>query len=398
MRRALGRFRRAVFAEAPLLVKLGLYGVACAAVFLWLVSIVGNVDFFAEREDYQAVLDDTTGLLENDEVRIAGVESGRVTDIEVERGQAIVSFSLDDDIEITDTAQVGVRWRNVLGQKYLYIYPGEGGQPLESGDQLPIEQAVPSADVGELLNALGPVLQSIDPDDANAFVQAVSEGVSGNESEVRALLTDAATVAESVGATDAEVGRIITNLDDLLGALADRDEALDSTLTDLSTLSTGLAQRNDVLSDVVVQFSQVQEQLNTLLQENRGDLDGTIADLATIASTLRTHREDLDAALATLPAGLSPYHLQSAYGQWFQVRAVIVCLANQSTCFEESPFGGAGSPGAPTLADVIGFAENGGAAPVPIPNSPIPGTPGVPESPGVGDVPVDAGAVEEVGG
>jgi phospholipid/cholesterol/gamma-HCH transport system substrate-binding protein len=390
----LGRFRRAVMAEATLLVKLGLYGIACAAVFLWLVSIVGNVDFFAEREDYQAVLDDTTGLLENDEVRIAGVESGRVTNIELDRGRAIVSFSVDDDVELTDTAQVGVRWRNVLGQKYLYVYPGDGGEPLDPGDQLPIEQAVPSADVGELLNALGPVLTAIDPDDANAFVQAVSEGVSGNESEVRALLTDAATVAESVGATDAEVGRIITNLDQLLGALAERDEALDSTLTDLSTLSTGLAERNDVLEDVVVQFSQVQTQLNQLLSENRGDLDGTIADLATIAGALRTHREDLDAALGSLPAGLSPYHLQSAYGQWFQVRAVIVCLANQSTCFEESPIGGAGAPGAPSLTDVIGFAQDGGVAPVPVPNSPVPGTPEGPEgpgAPGASDLPIPTG-------
>jgi phospholipid/cholesterol/gamma-HCH transport system substrate-binding protein len=387
MRRALGRFRRALAAEAPLLVKLGLYGVACAAVFLWLVSIVGNVDFFAEREDYQAVLDDTTGLLENDEVRIAGVEAGRVTDIDLERGRAIVSFSLDDDVELTENAQVGVRWRNVLGQKYLYLYPQDGGDALEPGEQLPIEQEVESADVGELLNALGPVLTAIDPDDANAFVQAVSEGVTGNETEVRALLGDAATVAESVGATDAEVGRIISNLDQLLGALAERDDALDSTLTDLSTLSTGLADRNDVLEDVVVQFSEVQTQLNTLLSENRGDLDGTIADLATIASTLRAHRTDLDTALATLPGGLSPYHLQSAYGQWFQVRAVIVCLANQTTCFEESPVGGIGSPGAPSLTDVVGFAQNGGALPAPVPNSPVPGTtPAAPEVPGLGDV------------
>lgn len=360
MRRLLGRLRRAVAAEAGLLVKLGLYGAGCALVLLWLVAAVGNVDFFAQREDYEAVLDDTTGLHENDEVRIAGVEAGRVTDIRLERGQAIVRFSVDDDVQLTDTAQVGVRWRNVLGQKYLYVYPGEGGQPLEPGDRLPIEQAVPSSDVGALLNALGPVLDAIDPADADAFVQAVSEGVSGNEAEVRALLGDAATVAETVGATDAEVGRIITNLDQLLGALAERDDALDSTLTDLASLSTGLAERNDVLAQVVVQLGELQTHLNQLLSENRGDLDGTIVDLATIAQVLRVHRDDLDAALASLPAGLSPYHLQSAYGQWFQVRAVIVCLANQSTCFEESPIGGAGAPGAPSLADVLGFAQNGG--------------------------------------
>jgi phospholipid/cholesterol/gamma-HCH transport system substrate-binding protein len=169
-------------------------------------------------------------------------------------------------------------------------------------------------------------------------------------------------VAESVGGTDAEVGRLISNLDQLLTALASRDDALNSTVTDLASLSTSLAERNQSLEDVVVQFADVQTQINTLLQENRGDIDGTIADLATVATVLDEHAADLDAALATLPSGLSPYHLQSAYGQWFQVRAVLVCLAQQTTCAEESPLGGAGAPGAPSLASVTDFAANGAAA------------------------------------
>ena len=75
--------------------------------------------------------------------------------------------------------------------------PGAAARELGQGDRLPVDQSLASADVGDFLNSIGPVLQALDPDDANAFVQAVSEGVSGNESEVRALLTDAATVAES---------------------------------------------------------------------------------------------------------------------------------------------------------------------------------------------------------
>jgi phospholipid/cholesterol/gamma-HCH transport system substrate-binding protein len=362
VRRALGRLRRAIAGEGKVLVKLAIYGAACLAVLVWLIALVGNIDFFADRDGYEAVVEDATGLLENDEVRIAGVEAGRVTSIETERGQAVVHFTLDEDIELRDTSQVGVRWRNVLGQKYLYVYPGETGEALAEGDRLPIEQSVPSADVGELLNSLGPVLNAIDPDDANAFVQAISEGVSGNEGDIRTLLSDTATVAQSVGNQDAEVGRIIDNLDQLLTALAERDDALDSTIVDLASLSTALAERNETLDAVVVEFSQVQEQINTLLTENRGDIDGTINDLATVAAVLREHRVDLDEALATLPTGMAPYHLQSAYGQWFQVRAVIVCLANQATCFEESPVGGAGAPGAPSLADVTGFAANGSAA------------------------------------
>ncbi|MCB1005373.1 MAG: MCE family protein [Acidimicrobiales bacterium] len=367
--RLLGRLRRAVSAEGPVLVKLGVYTLGCLLVLGWLVSEVGNVDWFADRTEYRAELHDVTGLVVNDEVKVAGVVVGKVTAIEIDRGRAVVTFEVDDDVALRSGTQVGVRWRNVLGQKYLYLYPSDEGDALEPGATLPLDRAVDAADVGELLNALGPVLQSIDPADANAFVQAVNEGLQGNEARVRSLLGDTATVADTLGGLDGEVGRIVTNLDRVVGALAERDVAVDATLRNLASLSGDLAARNDSLQSVVGDLAEVSEQVNRLLAENRGDLDVTIDDLEVIAATLAANRDALAETLDTLPAGVAPYHLISAYGQWFQVRATIACLANQATCAKEDPFRGSSVPVAgtdarsPGLASIVGFANSGGSSP-----------------------------------
>jgi phospholipid/cholesterol/gamma-HCH transport system substrate-binding protein len=368
VKRLFQRFGRALRGEGKVLLKLGAYTACCLLVLGWLISQVGNTGFFQERTSYEAELDDATGLRVNDAVKIAGVEVGSVTGIDIEQGHAVVAFEVDRDTELLDSTQAGVRWRNVLGQKYLYLYPGGDGEPMDAGDRIPIEQSVPSADVGDFLNAVGPVLQALDPEDANAFVQAVSEGVSGNEAQIRRLIDDSATLAQVLGGLDGQVGSIITNMDQVTTAVADRDDAVDELLVNLSSLSGDLAARNDSLNTLVTDFADVQDRLARLLRENRGDLDGTIDDLRVIADTLARHDGDLAAALASLPEGVGPYHLISSTGQWFGVRATIACLAAQTTCTFEDPshaFGvdtTGGGPEASSLDEVVAFANSGAPA------------------------------------
>lgn len=340
--------------------KLGVYAAVCLGVLMWLISLIGNIGFFDRRTSYSAELADVTGLFVNDAVKIAGIEVGSVKGIKVERGKAVVTFEVDRDVKLMTESEVGIRWRNILGQKYLYLYPGTKGERLEEGDRLPVSQSVDGAEVGEFLNAIGPFLQAIDPKDVNAFNQAILEALQGNDEKVRRLIDNTAEVSGTLGSVDTEVGRSIENLDQVLGALAERDEALDSTVTNLSSLSQTLADRNDVLNDAVVQFAAVQAQLRVLLEENRGDIDQTIVNLEAVSEVLRTHRADLEKTLATLPDGLAGYHLISRYGQWFNVRAIVNCAAAQRQCDRPAPAPpggsasrGTGDAGPSSVADIF---------------------------------------------
>lgn len=345
------------------LAKLGAYTAASLAITYWLVSLIGNVDLFADRRTYQAVLPDVSGLFPRDAVKIAGVEVGVVKDISLERGRAVVSFEVDDDVTLRETTEVGIRWRNVLGQKYLYVYPGSEGRVLDGGDRIPITQALASADIGEFLNAVGPMLRALDPADVNAFNHALLEALQGGDERVRRLIDNAADLAGTLGGLDTEIGRSIENLDLVVGALAERDGAVSATVDNLATLSGTLAERNDVLEDAVVQLAHVQAQMRTLLTENRGDIDATLANLEAVAAVLSRHRDDLETTLRTLPRGLAGYHLMSRYGQWFNVRAMVTCVAGQRMC-DHPPPGGETGAAAPRLSarDIVAAALAGGGS------------------------------------
>lgn len=343
------------------LMKLAVYSVVCLAVLAGLIARIGNVDFFADRTAYAAAMPDVTGLQVNDAVKVAGVDVGKVTGMKVVRGQAIVSFQVDPDVRLTDQTRVGIRWRNVLGQKYLYLYPGEQGDRLQPGDRLPASAAVESADVGAFLNAIGPILQSIDPAKANAFIRAFNEALEGNEDQIRGLLSDTADIATDLGGADVEIGSLIGHLDTVVGGLSDRDADLQAVITRFQEMAGGLADNNADLQLLVERFTAVNQKLDELVTRNRGNLDATIDDLATIAKVLGEHRDDLDQALATMPEGLAVYDQISSYGQWFQIRTKITCLANQTTCFDEGLTSSALDKGLTTdsAAAVVGFALAG---------------------------------------
>jgi phospholipid/cholesterol/gamma-HCH transport system substrate-binding protein len=361
--------RRFFAGEGKTVAKLIAYALVCLGVLFYLISLIGNVHLFSHDVTYKATMSDVTGLLRNDNVKVAGVAVGKVTNITTERGKAVVTFKVKRDVHLRTSTQVGVRWRNVLGQKYLYVYPGSSGRVLKSGERLPESQSVSQADVGDFLNAVGPILKAIDPADVNAFVTALMQALQGNEAKVGNLLGNTAAVADTLGSLDTRTARVITNLDQVVGAVAERDSALDQTVSNLASISRTLAQNNDSLQGLVTNFAAVQAQLRQLITEHRGDVDTAVANLQTIANVLGQHRSDLEASLSTLSSGLSPYHLISSYGQWFQVRAVIVCMANQARCDSESVVtdvisprtASASKPAGPNVGNITGFAVAGRA-------------------------------------
>lgn len=351
-----------------------LYTLGCLVLLAGLIVRIGNISLFAHRVTYRALLSDVTGLDSGAYVKVAGVTVGQVTGITTRHGQALVSFAVDQDLHLPTATQVGLRWQNVLGQMYLSLFPpGTRGPYLAPGATIPSSQEVGDAQIGQFLNALGPVLQSIDPAEANAFVQGVLGGLQGNLDQVSALIDNAAVVSKTVGGLDVQVGSVIDNLSSVIGALGARSQDLQSVISNLATISTALASRNQTLDQVVTNFSDLSGKFSQLLSQNRGNLDTLIGGLNTVAQTIQSHRQDLSTGLSTLSAGLEPYTMISSYGQWFNVQVVYLCLANQAKCqYQEggpqpsqvSPSASTSSSGAapPEAAARVGLAPSPSAA------------------------------------
>ena len=329
----MARHRNPVFRP---LIKFSIYTVICLALLFWLAVRVGNLTPPTHhRNTYHAVLSNAESLVGKDDVKIAGVTVGQVHGVSVRQGKALVTFSLDTNIHLRSNTAAGMRWQNVIGAKYLYIYPSTDGDVLKPGATLSHEVA--GADVGNFLIDVGGFLKALNPADVNSFTRSIVTALQDNQGQVSSLIDNTATVSQTLGSADSNIAHIVDNLNQVLTALSSRDKDLASAVDRLSSVAADLATRNDVIDNVIANLSAVNTDLSKLVTTNKGNIDQLVANLSTVTNVLAAHTADLNRDLLTAPDGLAPYIEISKLGQWFAIRVVYTCLAVSSTCTYEQP-------------------------------------------------------------
>jgi phospholipid/cholesterol/gamma-HCH transport system substrate-binding protein len=309
-----------------MLLKVAVFTVICVIFTVALGVKLANSRLFADTYEMKAEFEDATGVLVGDAVKIAGVDVGRVTGTEIKGGKALVTFSLDEDITLPRDTEVSIRWRNVLGQRFVYIFPGGEDSSWEEDDTIPVSQTNDVADIGEFLNRVGPILKAIDPEQANAFLDAMNTALQNNERNVRALLDAGSSLAGDLSERDDEIASLIRNADTIMEAFASQDDEIRNILDDLDNVSGVLARRTDDVNALVTNFADVQEQLDELLKTSGSNIDDTIGSLETVVTTLSTNKKHLARTLETTPMGVANYFQTSSWGEWFNVRIVELVL------------------------------------------------------------------------
>ena len=182
LRRVLGRMIRVA-------IKFGIFVVVCLFFTGYLAFTIGNLNVRDPlgHDTYRisATFDDVTGLIPDDNVKVAGVVIGKVTSVKVEGGKAVVEMAIHNDHD--NIPKVGtsaaIRWRNLIGQRYVYLYPGTpGGEALQNGDTIASTTSV--VDLGALFEKLGPIVTAIDPSQVNDLLDTLTQALDGREDKV----------------------------------------------------------------------------------------------------------------------------------------------------------------------------------------------------------------------
>ena len=88
-----------------------------------LVITIGNLSFGATKE-YKAEFVDATGVVNGDDIRVAGVKVGTVQNIEiVDDNRALVTFTVDADTRLDESTHATIKFRNLLGPALHLAHP-----------------------------------------------------------------------------------------------------------------------------------------------------------------------------------------------------------------------------------------------------------------------------------
>ena len=299
------------------LVKLVIFMVVTSILTLFLAATIGNLTF-GGKKTYSALFSDVTGLLQGNDVRIAGVKVGQVNKIELsDRKLAKVTFSMEDDQPLAESSIIRLRYRNLVGERYLAVTEGPGSaEPLEDGATVPLAQTRNALDLTVLFNGFRPLFQALDPQSTNQVAFELVQVLQGEGGTIESLMQKTASLTTTLADRDAVIGRVITNLSTVLDTL-DNGDQLSQLIVQLRRLTAGFAEDREEIGQSIAGINELTTATASFLSEVRGPLREDIEQLGILAGTLDTNKETVNGVLQRLPTKLDRIIGTATYGSWF---------------------------------------------------------------------------------
>jgi phospholipid/cholesterol/gamma-HCH transport system substrate-binding protein len=269
-----------------------------------------------------ATFDDVSGLATGDLVKVAGTPVGRVTGVKVVDGRAAVDMDVNRNIRIPVDSRAAIRWRNLIGQREVYLIPGTSNAVLHDGAH--VNQTQSAVDLGEVINSLGPLTGSLDPNEINQILQSFAVALSGNEGNITQITTNLSILLQVFGSRSGTIHQMIANYKTVTDAVATRDQQIAETVQNLQTLTRAFADNRAVLDGATVQLRGLTANLNTVLGGQGPQLGNVVESTAALLEIAHRNVSQLSGLLRGLPAALQAL-LTTMDGGHF-VRGTVLCI------------------------------------------------------------------------
>ncbi len=243
---------------------------------------------FANPYEVNAVFENTNRLANDSPVRIAGVDVGKVVDVEpMASGSGLVRVKMeiaDDGLPIKEDAELKVRSRLFLeGNYFVDLQPGTpNADKLKDGGTIPPNQTSSPVQFGQFLTAL----QSDTRLDLRNFLREYSsslkrEGARGFNDAIKhwedAYRNTSQVNDATRGIERHDLSRVLKGQGRVFGALSRDQETLKELVSDLNETVSGFARQEDNLKAAIPELRDVFREgrpalasLNRALPEIRG--------------------------------------------------------------------------------------------------------------------------------
>ncbi|AFR48176.1 MlaD family protein [Gordonia sp. KTR9] len=261
--------------------------VAAAICTILTVIIVNAIKAPVEGEtkDYSADFTDVSGLHENGDVRVKGLQVGKVKSIEMVRvGGATVArvhFSLEEGYELTEDSRLAVKYQSLTGVRYLDFTEGPDGGV--SATHLSLDNTAGAFDITELFNGLQPVLATMSTDEVNAFTQNAIMVLQGDGGGLSPMMRSAEKLASLASDRQQVISTLTANMSRIAETMGNRSpqviqfiQAVHHTVLEAKSALVNFYKTADFGPKFVTPLHRLVTQLGL---ESDMDIDAMVADV-----------------------------------------------------------------------------------------------------------------------
>lgn len=283
--------------------------VALSAYYVDELPIIGG------GTSYQAHFSEAAGLRPSDEVRIAGVKAGEVSDVTLDGARVLVTFKVKD-AWVGDRSSASIQIKTLLGAKYVALEP-RGEQRLESDQPIPLSRTASPFDVVDAFNGLSETVGEIDTEQLGRSFETLADTFRGTPDEARGALDGLSRLSRTIASRDDQLAELLDGADNVSGVLADRNQEFERLLADGNLLLEELDRRRDAISALLDNTQRLSAELRGLVAENREQLRPALEALDQVAATLQRNQDDLSDGIEQLAPFVRLFSNTLSNGRWF---------------------------------------------------------------------------------
>jgi phospholipid/cholesterol/gamma-HCH transport system substrate-binding protein len=194
--------------------RLGLFFALALVVAIIVLEMVGAADLLKRGYPIVGTFQTAQELKKGDLVKMAGVEIGRVDDIQLVRSQARVTMKIQGKYEIKTDATARVKFTGLMGQNFVDIQGGSDAAPkiLPGGTLQTAEQPDLNEIMGKLENVASGVeglTKSFSAENISTILGPITDFMKQNSTNISEMMANARNITGQIAAGKGTVGRMI---------------------------------------------------------------------------------------------------------------------------------------------------------------------------------------------
>lgn len=296
---------------------------AVGAVTLVVILLATLTAYYAEslpllsnNTTYSAYFAESAGLEADNDVQVAGVRVGDVTDVQLQGNKVLVSFTVENTrVGDASTASIGIK--TLLGEKSITLQP-KGADRQNPNDPIPLRRTKTPYQIQDVFNKLSTTVKDIDTRQLSQSFEVLTDTLEGTPQHMRSALNGLSSLSQTIASRDDELARLLSNTSQVTGILAERNDKLHKVIDDGNLILRELQQRRTQIDTLLTGTKKLADEMSGLVADNRAQIGPALDKLSRLTGILQRNKDNLSRSMKLLAPFVRLGANAVGNGRWFE--------------------------------------------------------------------------------
>jgi phospholipid/cholesterol/gamma-HCH transport system substrate-binding protein len=291
-----------------------LVAVALALLLVAGVAVLFRTSDTINRTNVVGYFENSNGIYVGDDVRILGVNVGRIDKIEPQPDRVKISFWYDSKYKVPADANAAILSPTLVTSRALQLTPVFTGGPVMADNAvIPRERTVVPVEYDtfrQQLERLAKELQPTEPGGVSplgSVINTTADNLRGQGANIRDTVIKLSQAFSALGDHSTDIFSTVKNLSILVSALQDSTTLMRQLNQNLATVTGVLADNPNEIADALRDLNSVVGDVQSFVADNRESLGTTSDKLAGVTQALTDSLDDVKQFLHVAPSAIQNY-------------------------------------------------------------------------------------------